>query len=304
MNRYSSWAEQVSLLVDLIPLLREESCFALKGGTAINLFVRDMPRFSVDIDLVYLPAANRQQALDEIREALDRVADKAVSLFPGVRITKSYQSKADALRLVVERSGVSVKIELSPVLRETVFQTEERAVSPSVERDFGYAEIAVVSLADLYAGKICAALDRQHPRDLFDVLLLIENEGYTPEIHKALLIYLLSHARPLGELLNPHLKPLDDLFKGEFSGMTFRSVTQGDLEQARQSLIDTVNGTLTSDEKQFLMQFHQQKANWSLAGLEDVSQMPAIKWKQKNLSQMSPAKQVVMIEKLRQLLGV
>lgn len=51
-----------------------DSCFALKGGTAINLFVRNLPRLSVDIDLAYLPMNNRQQALDEIDTALKTIA--------------------------------------------------------------------------------------------------------------------------------------------------------------------------------------------------------------------------------------
>jgi predicted nucleotidyltransferase component of viral defense system len=50
----SPYYKQVELMLKIIPLVAAERCFALKGGTAINLFVRDMPRFSVDIDLTYL----------------------------------------------------------------------------------------------------------------------------------------------------------------------------------------------------------------------------------------------------------
>ena len=49
------YRRQVQLLIRVLPSIAEEACFALKGGTAINLFVRDMPRLSVDIDLTYLP---------------------------------------------------------------------------------------------------------------------------------------------------------------------------------------------------------------------------------------------------------
>ena len=59
MDRTSVYYKQVQLLVQLLPLVAEEDCFALKGGTAINLFVCDLPRLSVDIDLVYLPMNNR-----------------------------------------------------------------------------------------------------------------------------------------------------------------------------------------------------------------------------------------------------
>lgn len=46
---------QMDLLLQVLPLVAKEESFALKGGTAINLFVRDMPRLSVDIDLTWLP---------------------------------------------------------------------------------------------------------------------------------------------------------------------------------------------------------------------------------------------------------
>ena len=55
------YRRQAALLVRTIPLVDEERCFALKGGTAINLFVRDMPRLSVDIDLTYLPNHDRKE---------------------------------------------------------------------------------------------------------------------------------------------------------------------------------------------------------------------------------------------------
>jgi len=59
---------QVDLLLQTIPFIAEENIFALHGGTAINLFVRDMPRLSVDIDLTYLPIDNRKKALSNISE--------------------------------------------------------------------------------------------------------------------------------------------------------------------------------------------------------------------------------------------
>ena len=65
---------QVALLVRILPYVGTEACFALKGGTAINLFVRDLPRLSVDIDLVYLPIEDRETSLIGIRSALSRMA--------------------------------------------------------------------------------------------------------------------------------------------------------------------------------------------------------------------------------------
>lgn len=61
------YTDQVSLLVRAIPEIAHEEMFALKGGTAINLFIRDLPRLSVDIDLVYLPIADRATSLASVR---------------------------------------------------------------------------------------------------------------------------------------------------------------------------------------------------------------------------------------------
>lgn len=60
------YVNQVKLIFDILPLVAVEEFFALKGGTAINLFVRDMPRLSIDIDLVYLPKEERTISLDKI----------------------------------------------------------------------------------------------------------------------------------------------------------------------------------------------------------------------------------------------
>lgn len=72
MNKQSTYYKQVLLLIRLIPIVEKEACFALKGGTAINLFVRDFPRLSVDIDLAYLPLEPRDLALANVRRYNDK----------------------------------------------------------------------------------------------------------------------------------------------------------------------------------------------------------------------------------------
>jgi predicted nucleotidyltransferase component of viral defense system len=284
MDANNSYFRQLQFLIQLLPFVGVESCFALKGGTAINLFVLDLPRLSVDIDLVYLRKHERALALTEIKFALQRIAKRIQLAFPAAHITQTFLDKADALRLVVAHKGVKIKIELSPVLRGTVYEPEVRAVTTSVEAQFGFAEIAVVSLADLYAGKICAALDRQHPRDLFDVKLLLENQGLTPEIRKAFIVYLISHPRPIAELLNPTPKNLQGVYSGEFITMTQQSVSLQALTDTRTTLIALLNESMNRDEKQFLLSFKRKQPDWSLLGLADVENLPAIHWKLQNPS--------------------
>ncbi len=203
MNKDTIYFKQVQLLVRVLPLIATEKCFALKGGTAINLFVRDLPRLSVDIDLVYIPLHDRDEALKNIREALTRISKLITRTFTNIKVQDAHE-QSDTLRLMVVQGDARIKIELSPVIRGSVFPEVKMSVVKSVEDNFGYAEMAVVSLPDLYAGKICAALDRQHPRDLFDVKFLLDNEGFTEDFRKTFLVYLISHHRPMSELLQPN----------------------------------------------------------------------------------------------------
>jgi hypothetical protein len=69
-----------------MPFVNTEACFALKGGTAINFFVRDFSRLSVDIDLVYLPLEDRPTTLQGIDAALQRIATKIRRALPGAQV--------------------------------------------------------------------------------------------------------------------------------------------------------------------------------------------------------------------------
>ncbi len=304
MDRNSIYYKQVQLLIQVLPFVAKQQCFALKGGTAINLFVRDFPRLSVDIDLVYLPMKSRDDALQEICDALDAISSDLKIAFKDIELTEAYRSKRDALRLIVARNGVQIKVELSPVLRGTVYEPKLMEVCASVEDEFGYVKMPVVDLADLYAGKICAALDRQHPRDLFDVKWLLENEGLTDEIRKALLVYLSSHNWPMVELLSPQFKDITAIYEGEFTNMAETDVPLAELEAVRVRLVDLIHQGLTDSEKSFLLSFKNREPDWSLIGLDGVSELPAIKWKQINLANMPNDKHTQALEKLKGVLGV
>lgn len=170
------YQRQVALLIAAMPFVAAEPDFALKGGTAINLFVRDMPRLSVDIDLTYLSVAGRPESLAAIDAAMRRMVAAIRAGLRGARVTEVLNAREQIVtKLTVQRGDAQIKIEVTPVLRGCVFAPETRTVSPAVEDAFGFAETQVVSFADLYAGKIMASLDRQHPRDLFDIRDLLAN---------------------------------------------------------------------------------------------------------------------------------
>ena len=188
----SRFYPQVKLMLRCIPAVAQETCFALKGGTAINLFVRDMPRLSVDIDLTYLPISQT------IRKNISGSK---------VQETKAAGKDPRTIKLVVAHDGQTVVIEPNEVLRGSVFGTEQRSLVEKAEKTFEMStKISILKLSDLYGGKICAALDRQHPRDIFDVKLLMENEGITDEIRKAFVVYLAGHDRPINELIDRFMR--------------------------------------------------------------------------------------------------
>ncbi|WP_316677955.1 nucleotidyl transferase AbiEii/AbiGii toxin family protein [uncultured Tolumonas sp.] len=304
MDRQSHYYRQVQLLLQIIPFVAQHDCFALKGGTAINLFVRDFPRLSVDIDLVFLPMVDRQDALQTIKDNLNTLAANITEQIVHTRVTSSFQDKADALRLLVEKDGVQIKIELSPVLRGTVYEPQIISVCESVEDEFGFAEIAVVSFEDLYAGKICAALDRQHPRDLFDIKQLLDNEGITDKLRKALLVYIISHPRPITELLRPHFKDISNIYEGEFRNMAEHDIPLADLANAREQLVNIINNELTQEERKFLLSFKNREPDWSLLGLPNIDKLPAVRWKLQNIGKMSPQKHADAYNQLKKRLGI
>ena len=304
MDRQSHYYRQVQLLLRLIPFVARHDCFALKGGTAINLFVRDFPRLSVDIDLVFLPMMERHEALQTIKHHLETLASTIMTSIDNTRVIRSFQDKTDALRLLVERDGVQIKIELSPVLRGTVYEPLVMPVSEAVEEEFGFAEMAVVSFADLYAGKICAALDRQHPRDLFDIKQLLDNEGLTVDLRKAMLVYIISHPRPIAELLRPHFKDISAVYEGEFRNMADQDIPQAELEAAREQLVRLIHTSLTPQERAFLLSFKNRTPDWSLLELSGIDRLPAVRWKLQNLTKMPSEKHVEAYIRLEKVLKI
>ena len=303
----SPYFKQAELVLRAIPHVAAETCFALKGGTAINLFVRDMPRLSVDIDLAYLPVDEpRETALESISEALHRITASIKRAMPGAKVQESRAQKPlRVTRLIVATGQARIKIEPNEVIRGSVFPAEERELTRHAEDLFELSVTArTLSVADLYGGKLCAALDRQHPRDLFDVAVLLKNEGITDEIRKAFVVYLPSHDRPIHELLDPTLKDIRRTYESEFAGLTVEETAYEDLIAARETVIETLKKDLTGDEKTFLVSLKAGQPNWGVMGLEGIEKLPAIQWKLMNIQKISVKKRAELLDKLKRTLGL
>ena len=245
-----------------------------------------MPRISVDIDLVYLPIVDRAKSLRDIDNALHQI----------VSVINSRDSKVQALgtagggnsetRIVVSNGRVQIKVETSPVMRGSIYPPAVMSTSNSVTDLFGYIEMNVVAFEDLYSGKLVAALDRQHPRDLFDIKILYENEGITDNLFRVFLAYIASSRRPIHELLTPGDAIIDKLYDMEFDGMTREPVARDSLIEVRKHLHTDIKERLTGDIATFLLSLHDAEPDFNLIGLTNASNLPAVRWKLLNLRKL------------------
>lgn len=161
-----------------------------------------------------------------------------------------------------------------------------------------------LTLPDLYAGKIMAALDRQHPRDLFDVRDLLAHEGIDDMLRKAFIVYLLSHNRPMAEVLAPKRLDISAEYKRGFEGMVEQPVSFDDLLKAREDLITEIVGKMPEEHKRFLISVKEGEPVWSLLDLPDAKDLPAVRWKLENLAKLSEKKRSELLEGLTAALGI
>lgn len=296
-----SYSKQAVLLIRTLPHVAVEPSFALKGGTAINLFIRDMPRLSVDIDLTYLPIKPRFESLADINSAMKRIAGRIRVGVGGSRVTEA-KAAGVITKLHIRADGVQIKIEVTPVLRGCVFEPELREVSQKVQDTFGFAEIKVVSFADLYGGKIVAALDRQHPRDFFDVRGLLAAEGIDIALRRAVIVYLLSHRRPMAEVLAAKPKNFSREFLRGFEGMTEMPVSHDELTAARARIVEEIVRRMPEEHRRFLISFETGKPEWDLLGIPAAATLPAVRWRQQNLETLDAKRRAKLVAELERVL--
>jgi len=293
------YRQQVLLLLTVLPEVAKEKCFALHGGTAINLFIRNMPRLSVDVDLTYLPIENRETSLNNIAEALQRIKKGIEKVIPGVRITP----RLGAGKLQISGNGVDIKIEVNLVNRGCLKEPKELPLSEKTQVSFdAFCVMPIVPISQLFGGKIVAALDRQHPRDLFDVKQLLEAEGFTDEIKEGFLFSLLCSDRPINEVIRPNFQDQRSAHENQFAGMTDDEFTYEEFEVTRERLVQVVNQSLTQKDKEFLLSVKDVNPAWDIY---DFQRFPSINWKLQNLQKLkanNPDKHKEQLEKRKEKL--
>ena len=293
------YRKQVALLIQTLPYIAKEHIFALKGGTAINLFYRDMPRLSVDIDLTYNGFEARSEAILAIDQGLERIKTDLNKRGMVVHT----QGNPGNLKLIVTNKDSSIKIEPNYTIHGYVYAPVVMSVRPVVETIFSWAEIHVGSPPDVWGGKICAALDRQHPRDLFDVEELIGENNIDQQITTGFIAMLLSHNRPIHELIDPIIKNQKPVFDKEFLGMTDSPYSYDNHCENIKKLIWLVQKSLIHYQS-FLHDFISLSKEIDDAIIPNASRLPAIQWKQKNLMHLKDTniekyeKQLISLDEL------
>ncbi len=295
--------KQVELLLKILPHTLQEESLALKGGSAINLFFRDMTRLSVDIDLCYLPIEDRDKSLFNINKCLLNIIDVIQSNIPSCSITRGYTKQEETKNIIIKANDAIVKVEINLIVRGALYPYQVVDTSAMVQEIFDTKISArCLSFADVYGGKLCACLDRQHPRDWYDIWILLENEGITEEVKKAFILYLLSSRRPIAEILDP--QPLNQrvLYINELEGMNHNIPAYEVLAQVTKKVSNLISKIMTNNEREFLLSFKKGTPEWGKSGIENLQNFPAVRWKLFNIQKMSEAKRMLCTTKLKKIL--
>lgn len=279
-----SFITTTTLLLQILPSVFATDRLALKGGTAINLYLDDAPRLSVDLDLVFTQLGlPREDALSAINDEMRRIA--AALSADGLQVRTAVAAELGETGLVVSDGTAQVKVETNVVFRGTLLETVTRSLSAGAEEWLGMdAPAIVLDRSEVFAGKFMAALDRQHPRDLYDVWRLYEHGPIEPGMLSAFVIYLCGHNRPAHEVLNSPERVLGEDYDRALVGMIRGEVpTLGALLESRAQLRRDIAQGLADSDRAFLSGFFNCEPDWSLLAYPQANELPALAWKQRNL---------------------
>ena len=292
------YRRQVALLIRVMPLVFKIKDFAVHAGTAINLFHKNLPRYSVDIDVTYIPLEDRETSLRKINSHLSSLKSAIEKAVPGIRVTH----KPDVWKLQCVKDGTTIKIEVNGTKRGILGDIETKQLCEKAKDEFGLTCFAsIVSWSQLFGGKIAAALSRQHPRDLFDC------RGISPDDFNAVkdgfMLCLLGSDKPIIESLQPNMIDQRDALDNQFDGMTDETFNYEDYQSSRANLIEVVNNGFTDEDKDFLISFEEGNPDWTKCCAGDLSEYPSVKWKLMNIEKLkskNPTKHKQGIDKLHE----
>ena len=233
--------------------------------------------------MVYTPwQIPRDEALASIAGELGNIAARLSKI--GLITRKVMSKDIGDTKLLIENAESQVKVEVNVVFRGTVLPPERRALAPRTADMFSVElELPVLAAAELYGSKLVAAMDRQHPRDLFDVWQLFESDGLSDSAVECFVTYLAGHNRPTHEVLFGNEKNIADEYQNNFVGMTSESVSIDVLLSTRARLFAELPQRLTNNQRQFLIGLTRAEPDWSLLRCPHAEELPALRWKLANL---------------------
>jgi len=294
------YKEQVRLLLRILPVIYREEDFAVHGGTAINLFIKELPRYSVDVDLTYIPLGQRDESLAEIEKKLDAISQQLQRAVPNINI----RPVPNKLLCTLGRS--TVKIEVNGIKRGIIGPTIEMPLCNKAQAEFGmYCKARIVPVEQLYGGKIAAALSRQHPRDLFDYNYMEPDK--IDNLKRGFMFALLGSDKPFIESLAPHAINQQEALENQFRGMTDIPFTYENYESARKNLITFINSMLSEEDKAFLVSFEEGDPQWEKSPYSDFRDFPSVQWKLLNVNKLktqNPAKHGQEVDKFKGYFGM
>jgi hypothetical protein len=293
------YAQKVELLLRLVPIIMEEGVFAIHGGSAINLFLKNLPRYSVDIDLTYIPLADRATSINDINLHLESISDKAKRAFKGMHIVTNFSTS----KLLCEYHGRQVKVEVNQTKRGIVGgDVLTLPLSDKAQNEFSlYCEAKIVPLTQLYGGKIAAALSRQHPRDLFDVKYM---DLPLSDCREGLIFCLLGSDRPIQESLAPSFIDQREAMANQFDGMTDIPFTYDEFEATRSKIVEDVKALMTEADRNFLVSFESGQPLWEGYEFEYFKDYPSVQWKSLNLQKLAKRNPQKLVEEANKLKNI
>ncbi|WP_423128692.1 nucleotidyl transferase AbiEii/AbiGii toxin family protein [Gaoshiqia sp. Z1-71] len=294
------YKEQVRLLLRILPVIYREEDFAVHGGTAINLFIKDLPRYSVDVDLTYIPFGPRDESLAEINKKLDAISQQLQRAVPNINI------RPVPNKLLCTLGRNTVKIEVNGIKRGIIGSTIEMPLCNKAQAEFGmYCKARIVPVEQLYGGKIAAALSRQHPRDLFDYNYMDPDK--INNLKRGFMFALLGSDKPFIASLAPHVINQQEALENQFRGMTDIPFTYENYETAREKLIAFINVMLNEEDKAFLVSFEEGDPQWEKSAYSDFRDFPSVQWKLHNVNKLKTqtrAKHRQEVERLKHFFGI
>ena len=284
------YIDTVRLLIEVAPTIFQSPKFAIKGGTALNLFVQDMPRLSVDIDVVFTDhGLARDEALAEIQTTLQSAAKELENA--GFEVDQSKKTTGEDVKLFVRDDKAEVKIEVNHVFRGVLLPVATVPLAPAARNMFTSGlTVPMLAVREIYGSKLVAAMDRQHPRDIFDVMKMKEKFGLDEGFVDCFVAYLAGHGRPVHEVLFSNDAPFDVIYESHFIGLTKDQVSLETLLKVRSDLKADLPKALTSNHKQFLLSLVKLEPAWDLMPFRHLKDLPALKWKMANLEKLRASK--------------